>query len=85
MIHLIDSIGSMAAILTSTSFIPQVYKVYTTKQTHDLSLGMFLLFSLGLLLWCIYGILLTAWPIIWANFITLCLTCYILVMKIKYG
>lgn len=80
-----DGIGLVAAILTTTSFIPQVYKVYKTHKTEDLSLGMFLLFSLGVLLWFIYGLLLYSVPIILANLVTLLLTLYILVMKIKYG
>ena len=80
-----DSIGLVAAILTTFSFIPQAYKVYKTQKTTDLSLGMFSLFTLGVLLWTIYGILLAAFPIILANTITFILALYILIMKIRYG
>jgi MtN3 and saliva related transmembrane protein len=81
----IDGIGLVAAILTTTSFIPQAYKVYKTRKTEDLSLGMFLLFTLGVFLWFIYGLLLYLVPVILANLVTLMLTFYILVMKIKHG
>lgn len=80
-----DSIGFIAALLTTFSFIPQAYKVYKTQKTTDLSLGMFSLFTLGVLLWTIYGILLAAFPIILANTITFILAFYILIMKIRYG
>jgi len=80
-----DSIGFIAAILTTFSFMPQAYKVYKTQKTTDLSLGMFSLFTLGVLLWTIYGILLAAFPIILANIVTFILAFYILIMKIRYG
>ncbi|MDY6993144.1 MAG: SemiSWEET transporter [Pseudomonadota bacterium] len=80
-----DSIGFIAALLTTFSFMPQAYKVYKTQKTTDLSLGMFSLFTLGVLLWTIYGILLAAFPIILANIITFILAFYILIMKIRYG
>ena len=52
-----DILGYLAAIGTTSSFLPQAYKVYKTKKTEDLSLGMFLFFCLGTMLWLIYGLL----------------------------
>jgi MtN3 and saliva related transmembrane protein len=78
-------IGSAAATLTTTSFIPQVWKVWHTRHTADISLIMYTLFSIGVALWLIYGILLESWPIIIANSITLILAGAVLVMKIKFG
>ena len=80
-----NSIGFLAAILTTISFVPQVYQVHKTKKTQDLSLGMLFLFTSGVFLWLIYGTLLRAWPIIIANLVTFLLTLYILTMKIKLG
>jgi len=82
--NLIDLIGYIAAILTTLSFFPQAWKIHKTKQTKDLSLGMFLLFSIGISLWVVYGICTVTYPIIVANFATLLLAAYILVMKMKY-
>lgn len=82
---MINSIGFLAAIFTTIAFVPQAYQVYKTRKTQDLSLGMFLLFTLGVFLWLIYGILLGAFPIIVANLITFLLALYILTMKVKLG
>jgi len=80
-----DWIGSAAATLTTTAFIPQAWQVWHTKHTADISLGMYALFTLGVALWLAYGALLESWPIIIANCITLLLAGAVLVMKIKFG
>jgi len=79
-----STIGFLAATLTTISFLPQVIKVWQTKSTQDISLGMFLIFSSGLLCWLIYGILKQDWAIFLANFITLILASIILFFKLKY-
>lgn len=80
-----DFIGSVAATLTTTAFIPQAWQVWRTRHTADISLGMYALFTLGISLWLVYGLLLTAWPIIIANCITLLLAGSVLLMKLKFG
>ena len=80
-----DWIGSAAATLTTTAFIPQAWKVWRTKHTADISLGMYALFTLGVALWLGYGMLLASWPIIIANCITLLLAGAVLIMKLKFG
>jgi MtN3 and saliva related transmembrane protein len=78
-------VGGVAASLTTCSFIPQVWKVWRTKHTKDISLLMYTLFTFGVALWLIYGILLGAWPIIIANSITLLLAGTVLVLKLRFG
>ncbi len=78
-----EIIGFIAAALTTGAFVPQAWQVYKTKRTDDLSLGMFVLFSLGVLLWLVYGILITSYSVIAANSATLLLALYILIVKIK--
>jgi len=80
-----DWIGSAAATLTTTAFIPQAWRVWRTRHTTDISLGMYTLFTLGVTLWLAYGIRLESWPIIIANSITLLLAGTVLVMKLKFG
>lgn len=80
-----DWIGSAAATLTTAAFIPQAWKIWQTRHTTDISLGMYALFTAGVALWLTYGILLSAWPIIIANSITLLLAGTVLVMKLKFG
>ena len=78
-------VGFIAAIFTTFAFVPQVIKVWRTRSTADISLGMYSLFTLGVALWLAYGILLDAWPIILANIVTLLLAGAVLVMKVKFG
>ena len=78
-------IGYIAAACTTASFIPQAIKVYKTKNTRDISLGMLALMTFGVFAWLVYGIMISAMPIIAANLITLLLSLYILIMKIKLG
>jgi MtN3 and saliva related transmembrane protein len=80
---IIDVLGYSAAIATTASFFPQVYKVFKTKKTEDLSLGMFILFCLGTCCWSIYGLMMKSFPITLANTVTMLLTLYILYMKVK--
>ncbi len=77
-------IGFIAAALTTISFIPQAYKVIKTKDTTGISLGMYILFVLGVLLWLIHGIQVQDWPLILSNSITFVLSSIILAFKIKY-
>ncbi|MFO7446069.1 MAG: SemiSWEET transporter [Ignavibacteriaceae bacterium] len=78
-----DMFGYAAAICTTIAYVPQAVKVFKTRHTKDISIGMFLLMALGLFLWLAYGILYNALPIIIANVVTLFLAGYILIMKIK--
>lgn len=81
--YLIKYIGFFAAFCTTVAFIPQAVKVYKTKSTKDISLYMFIIFSIGVLSWLIYGISKLDLPLILANAVTLILSLYILFYKIK--
>lgn len=78
-------LGIVAGSLTTLAFIPQVIRTWRTRSTHDISLGMFLLFSTGLVLWLMYGALIGSWPIIIANTVTLVLALVIVVLKLRHG
>ncbi len=77
-----ESIGYIAAVLTTSSFLPQAILTIKTKDTESLSLGMYSAFTLGVLLWLIYGVYLDDNAIIFANAITLVLSASILSVKI---
>jgi len=79
-----DVLGMIAGSLTTIAFVPQVVKTWRSKSTHDISYGMFILFSLGLLLWLAYGIVIDALPIIVSNSVTLVLALVILGLKFRY-
>jgi MtN3 and saliva related transmembrane protein len=84
MMEWIDWIGSAAACLTTASFVPQAWHTFRSRDVSGISLPMYSLFTLGVALWLLYGILLLAWPIIIANVITISLALMILIMKLKY-
>jgi MtN3 and saliva related transmembrane protein len=77
-------LGSLAGMLTTISFVPQVLKAWRSKRCDDLSWGMLVTFSTGVVLWLIYGLRLWAMPIIIANAVTLALLVTIIVLKIRY-
>ena len=77
-------VGFFAAFCTTFAFLPQAAKVWKTKSTKDISLYMFIIFTIGVLSWLIYGIAISDLPIILANAITLVLSLFILIYKIKY-
>lgn len=84
-LNLIDLLGYIAASLTTLSFVPQAWHTFQTRDVRGISLGMYGAFTLGVLLWLIYGVMLGAWPMIVANVITLALATGILVMKLVLG
>ncbi|MCF7971461.1 MAG: SemiSWEET transporter [Methylococcaceae bacterium] len=75
-------IGYVAATLTTVSFLPQAIMTLKTRDTESLSLGMYSCFTLGVLLWLIYGICIADKAIIYANVITFLLSSLILTFKI---
>lgn len=77
--------GFLAAILTTTSFVPQAVKTIRTRNTSGISLAMYVIFTVGVGLWLVYGLLLGSWPMILANTVTLLLALTILVSKLRYG
>jgi MtN3 and saliva related transmembrane protein len=82
--QLIDLIGILAAVLTTASFFPQALHTFRTKDVSGVSLGMYSVFTVGVALWLVYGLLLSAWPIVIANCVTLVQAIAILVMKLRY-
>ena len=63
---------------------PSLQKTWITKSAGDVSLGMVAIFSFGVCLWLLYGLVLHAWPVILTNAVTLLLTGAILVLKLRY-
>jgi len=81
---IINLIGSAAAVCTTIAFVPQLARVYRRKTARDISLTMFTVFSLGELLWLLYGIFIRSLPVTLANAVTLGLALAILFLKLHY-
>jgi len=77
-------IGSIAAVLTTFAFLPQVIKVIKTKDTESIALGMYLMQVVGIGLWLVHGLVIQDLPVISANSISLILSATILAYKIKF-
>ncbi len=77
-----DSLGYMAALLTTGSFVPQAWLTLRTRDVSGISLGMYSAFTAGVAMWLLYGLSLGEWPIVIANVVTLALAATILVTKI---
>jgi MtN3 and saliva related transmembrane protein len=82
---LADAIGYLAAFLTTFSFVPQAWLTLRTRDVSGISLGMYAVFTTGVALWLLYGLLTDAWPVVLANAVTLALASFILVMKLRFG
>ncbi len=80
-----DWLGYAAATLTTLSFVPQAWLSFRTRDVSGISLGMYSVFTVGISLWLVYGLLMQAWPIVLANGITLALASVILGMKLTLG
>ncbi len=77
--------GYLAAVLTSSSFIPQAVMTIRTRNTQGISLAMYVIFTVGVALWLAYGICINSWPMILANTVTLTLAATVLGLKLRYG
>ncbi len=78
-------VGFLAAICTTSAYIPQAVRAWRTRSTHDLSLKMYVIMTTGTALWLLYGVVNGDWPLIAANTISLGLTLSILFLKFRYG
>ena len=82
---MIRYLGFFAGLLTVSSFLPQVIRSWRTRQTRDLSLGMFALLATASSLWIIYGALTSDWPVIITNAAMVALNGALAVAKVRYS
>ena len=76
--------GYVAATLTTLAFVPQAVKTLRTRDTRSISLYMYVVFTVGIAFWLLYGIALHSWPMIVSNTVTLGLAETILAMKLRW-
>ena len=80
--NLVSALGTLAGIASTISFAPQALQIIRTRETKDISLGMYAITVTAFALWCAYGVILRQWPLIASNSICLVLSGFILVMKL---
>ncbi|MCX5967768.1 MAG: SemiSWEET transporter [Cyanobacteria bacterium] len=76
-------LGYGAATLTTLSFFPQAIKTVRSGDASGISLPMYVLFTLGISLWGIYGLITHDGPLIAANAITLVPAIIVLERKVR--
>jgi len=81
----IEIIGFIAAILTTSSFVPQVYKTWKTKEVKDISFMMYLAMLIGVSSWFYYGYLINSISMMISNVVSAILVICILYFKVSYG
>ncbi len=81
---LATALGTVAGILTTAAFVPQVVKTWRTRSARDISGVMFVAFSVGVALWIVYGVLVRSAPVVVANGVTLVLALAVLAMKVRF-
>jgi len=84
MIDKFEIIGLIAAVLTTSAYVPQAYRAWKTKSAGSVSLTMYLIMLTGIILWLIYGIHLQSLAMILANSVTIVLTLTIIYFKLKF-
>jgi MtN3 and saliva related transmembrane protein len=82
---MITMIGSAAAMLTTSSFLPQIVEAYRTKSMHDISRYLMSFFATGTVLWMLYGVFKSDFVIIGANATASAFNIILLYMKFAYG
>ena len=82
---LTEFVGFAAAFCTTAAYLPQVVRVWRTRRTKDVSLGMFVVMTVGLLCWLAYGFAIHDMPVIVCNGSALVMTSIILFFKLKHG
>jgi MtN3 and saliva related transmembrane protein len=75
-------IGGAAALLTSLSYIPQIWKAWQTQETDDISYGMLGVLGAGLCLWIWYGALQGDWVIVLSNAVAVSLVATLASIKL---
>jgi len=83
MIDVSTVVGSLAAVCSVVSFVPQAWRIVKTRDTKAISAPMYTLTVIGFALWTTFGVTLMQWPIIVPNGICFLLAAFILFMKLS--
>ena len=80
----LEIIGVIAAVLTTSGFVPQVYKSFKTKNVTGISITMYIVLLIGMMFWLYYGILIESFSIKLANIVSGILVISLIVLRILY-
>ena len=80
----LDLLGLVATCFTTSSFVPQVWRTWKTRDVYGISLPTYVIITVGLALWLVYGWLRGDMPLMVANAVMVVLTGAITVMKLRF-
>jgi MtN3 and saliva related transmembrane protein len=80
-----EAVGFIAAVLTTSCYVPQVWHTWKTKEVAGISLMMYLALFGGVGFWLVYGVLLGSMPLILSNIFCLSMIGAIMAMKVKFS
>ena len=81
---LLELAGFIGSVLSSITFLPQVYKVYKTKSAGDLSMTMMLIVTASTIIWLVYGVGKGLMPVIICNSIICFLSLLLIYFKLTF-
>lgn len=81
----LDIVGHTGSVLSSITFIPQVYQTWKTRSVKDLNLSMMLIVFTSTLIWIVYGVGKGLWPVIICNSIISFLALLLIVFKFRFS
>jgi|KBSSwiStaDraftv2_1062776.scaffolds.fasta_scaffold19838_2 MtN3 and saliva related transmembrane protein len=82
--YLVNVLGTLAAICSMASFVPQIIKIIRERDASSVSLRTYAVTVTGFGLWIAYGLMITSWPVIGANTVCLILSATILILKWRF-
>lgn len=78
-------VGTAAALLSITSFAPQIIKIWREKDASSVSLRTYVVTVTGFSCWIAYGLMTKAWPVIASNIACLLMSGAVLVLKWRFS
>jgi len=84
-LSLTDLVGTLAALCSMASFVPQIAKIWRERDAASVSLRMYVVTVTGFILWTAYGVLIESWPVVASNTVCLALSAAILTLKWRFS
>lgn len=77
-------IGYLAASLTTLSLVPQLVKMYSSKDTNGISMAWLMWYTMGATMWLVYSIMGELWTMMVSSSVSSALAITMIILKIYY-
>jgi len=81
----LEFVGLSGSVLSSLTFMPQVYQTWKTRSVGDLNLTMMTIVFLSTVIWLVYGVGKELLPVIICNGIICFLSLLLIYFKLTFG